>query len=63
MEKQEIGRFYATRFDEEVYEFIVNSDAHSVDAVGKNHRAFAMIEKCKIPLENIVNMDKLPKFR
>ncbi len=27
MEKHEIGRFYATRFDEEVYEFIVNSDA------------------------------------
>ena len=27
MEKQEIGRFYATRFDESVYEFIVNSDA------------------------------------
>lgn len=27
MEKQEIGRFYATRFDESIYEFIVNSDA------------------------------------
>lgn len=27
MEKQEIGRFYATSFDESVYEFIVNSDA------------------------------------
>ena len=26
MEKKEIGRFYATRFDEKVYEFIVNSD-------------------------------------
>lgn len=27
MERQEIGRFYATRFDEVTYEFIVNSDA------------------------------------
>lgn len=27
MEKQEIGKFYATRFDGSVYEFIVNSDS------------------------------------
>lgn len=26
MEKHEIGRFYATRFDDNAYEFIVNSD-------------------------------------
>ena len=42
--------------------FIVNSDTHSVDDVGKNHRAFNLIEKYNIPLEQIVNLDKLPKF-
>lgn len=42
MEKYEIGRFYAIRFDDDVYEFIVNSDdtmdcpiigAHSINRV------------------------------
>lgn len=42
--------------------FIINSDAHSKLAVGKNHRAFNMIEKYKIPLDQIANLDKLPKF-
>ena len=26
MKKQEVGRFYAIRFDEKIYEFIVNND-------------------------------------
>jgi putative hydrolase len=44
--------------------FIINSDAHSKFAVGKNHRAFNLIEKYKIPLDRIVNIDgKMPKFR
>lgn len=40
--------------------FIINSDAHGVTAVGKNHRAFNLIEKYKIPHTQIVNLDKLP---
>ena len=43
--------------------FIINSDAHNIESIGKNHRAFNMIEKCKIPLEQIANLDKLPKFK
>ena len=43
--------------------FIINSDAHSVDAVGKNHRAFNLIEKYNIPQEQIANLDKLPTFK
>ena len=44
--------------------FIINSDAHHPLAVGKNHRAFNLVEKYKIPLESIVNIDgKIPKFK
>lgn len=42
--------------------FIIDSDAHHKDNVGKNHRAFNLIEKYNIPLEQIANVDKLPKF-
>ena len=42
--------------------FIVDSDAHSKTAVGKNHRAFNLIEKYNIPVSQIANIDKLPKF-
>lgn len=43
---------------------IINSDAHSPLTVGKNHRAFNLIEKYKIPLNRIVNIDnKNPKFK
>lgn len=43
--------------------FIIDSDAHSKYAVGKNHRAFNLIEKYRIPLGQIANIDKLPKFK
>jgi putative hydrolase len=44
--------------------FIISSDAHSKYAIGKNHRAFNLIEKYKIPLRQIVNIDgKMPKFK
>lgn len=43
--------------------FIIDSDAHSMLAVGKNHRAFNLIEKYGIPLEQIANLDKTPKFK
>ena len=43
--------------------FIINSDAHDIYSVGKNHRAFNLIEKYKIPLEQIANLDKIPDFK
>ncbi len=43
--------------------FIVNSDAHRPLDVGKNHRAFNLIEKYKIPLEQVANIDKMPEFK
>ena len=42
--------------------FVIDSDAHRALDVGKNHRAFNMIEKYKIPLDQIANLDKLPKL-
>ena len=42
--------------------FVINSDAHSKLAVGKNHRAFNLIEKYNIPLDRIANIDKMPKL-
>ena len=42
--------------------FIINSDAHDPLSVGKNHRAFNLIEKYKIPLEQVVNLNEIPKF-
>ena len=42
--------------------FIINSDAHEPFNVGKNHRAFNLIEKYKIPLDRIVNLNEVPKF-
>lgn len=56
--KQDIDGMLATGV-----KFIINSDAHSVKAVGKNHRAFNLIEKYKIPLDQIANIDKIPVFK
>lgn len=44
-------------------QFIINSDAHHPLNVGKNHRAFNLIEKYKIPLDRIVNLNNMPKFK
>jgi len=43
--------------------FVINSDAHDMLSVGKNHRAFNMLEKSGVSLEQIANIDKLPKFK
>jgi len=43
--------------------FIINSDAHHPLNVGKNHRAFNLIEKYKIPLNQVVNLNEMPKFK
>ena len=56
--KEDIEKMVATGV-----KFVVDSDAHSKYAVGKNHRAFNLIEKYKIPLDQIANIDKVPKFK
>lgn len=44
-------------------EFICGSDAHRPSDVGKFTLAVKMIEKCKIPYEQIANWERLPSFR
>lgn len=44
-------------------QFIIDSDAHDINSVGKNHRAFNLIEKYNIPLNQIVNLNKMPTFK
>ena len=43
-------------------QFIIDSDAHKIENVGKNSMAFNLIEKYGIPLEQVANVDKLPTF-
>lgn len=42
--------------------FIVNSDAHSPQNVGECNNALNTIFRLDLPLSQIVNVDKLPKF-
>ena len=42
--------------------FIVNSDAHSPDKVGECNNALDTIFRLGLPISQIVNIDKLPKF-
>lgn len=42
--------------------FIVNSDAHSPNRVGECNKAMNLIFRLNLPLNQIVNIDKLPKF-
>ena len=44
-------------------EFIVDSDAHSVDRIGEVSKPQAIIDRVGIPYELIANWEKLPKFR
>lgn len=43
--------------------FIINSDAHISKNIGKNNKAFNLIEKLNIPHSQVVNLVKLPKFK
>lgn len=43
--------------------FIVNSDAHLPENVGKNNKAFNLIERLNIPHEQVVNLNKVPTFK
>lgn len=42
--------------------FIVNSDAHIPENVGEVNRGLNLIYKYDIPISQVVNIDKLPKF-
>ncbi len=42
--------------------FIVNSDAHSPERVGEVNRGMNFVYKYNIPLSQVANVDKLPKF-
>lgn len=42
--------------------FIVNSDAHTSERVGEVNNGMNLIYRHNIPLSNVVNVDKLPKF-
>lgn len=48
---------------EEGVKFIINSDAHVPEKVGECNEAFNLIFKLGIPLSQVVNIDKLPKFK
>ena len=42
--------------------FIVNSDAHEPAKVGECNNAINTIFRLNLPLAQVVNIDKLPKF-
>lgn len=44
-------------------EFIVDSDAHAPDKVGRFERAIEIIDRVGIPYERIANWERLPAFR
>lgn len=48
---------------EEGVKFIVNSDAHQPDRVGECNQAMNLIFRLGLPLSQVVNVDKLPKFK
>ena len=43
--------------------FIINSDAHSKNAVGEVNNAINLITRLNIPRELVVNLDKMPTFK
>lgn len=47
---------------DEGIKFIVNSDAHKPDRVGEVNNGMNLIYKYDIPLSQVANIDKLPKF-
>lgn len=47
----------------EKVKFIIDSDAHKKENVGKNDVAFNLIAKYNIPEELVVNLNKIPKFK
>jgi len=44
-------------------DFIINSDAHSVERVGEISKPLAFIDRMGIPIDRVANWGKLPKFK
>ena len=42
--------------------FIVNSDAHIPENVGEVNKGLNYVYKFNIPVSQVVNIDKIPKF-
>lgn len=47
---------------DEGVKFIINSDAHTPEKVGEVNNGLNLVYKYNIPLSQVVNIDKLPKF-
>lgn len=47
---------------DEGVKFIINSDAHTPEKVGEVNNGLNLVYKYNIPLSQVVNVDKLPKF-
>lgn len=47
---------------EEGVKFIIDSDAHTPDAVGECNRGLNLIRRLEIPLDQVVNVNKFPIF-
>lgn len=43
--------------------FIIDSDAHRAVDVGINNHAYNIVDKFNIPAEQVVNLNKIPKFK
>lgn len=43
--------------------FIIDSDAHRPQDVGVNNHAYTLVDKYNIPLDQVVNINKIPKFK
>lgn len=66
LNENKIKFFSPADFDiliEEKVKLIINSDAHKLDEIGKFHSVLEAIEKYKIPKRQIVNWNKVPKFK
>lgn len=43
--------------------FIIDSDAHCPQDVGVNNHAYTLVDKFNIPLDQVVNINNIPKFK
>lgn len=43
--------------------FIINSDAHKPERVGKNNHGLNIVDKFNIPPEQVANLNKIPQFK
>lgn len=43
--------------------FVIDSDAHKPEDVGVNNHAYQIVDKFNIPAAQVVNLNKIPKFK